>query len=76
MVITVKLLISAHAAINFRRALDPAAIGGRCLLEVYNKRHFSNSVSPYTRRLLEASFIRGQAFIRKFYGIQSIILRP
>ena len=34
--LTVKLLISARAAINFRRALDPAAIGGRCLLEVYN----------------------------------------
>ncbi len=26
----------ARAAINFRRALDPAAIGGRHLLEVYN----------------------------------------
>ncbi len=32
----VKLLISSGAAINFRRALDPAAIGGRRLLEVYN----------------------------------------
>ncbi len=33
---TVKLLISTRAAINSRRALDPAAIGGRRLLEVYN----------------------------------------
>ncbi len=33
---TVKLLITARAALNFRRALDPAAIGGRGLLEVYN----------------------------------------
>ncbi len=53
---TVKLLIRARAAINFRRALDPSAIGGRRLLEVYNYRHFSNSVSPYTRRLLQAGF--------------------
>ncbi len=53
---TVKLLISARAAINFRRALDLATIGGRRLLEVYNQRHVLNSVSPYTRRLLEAGF--------------------
>ncbi len=33
---TVKLRVSARVAINFRRALHPAAIGGRCLLEVYN----------------------------------------
>ena len=33
--VTVKLLISVRAAINFRCALDPAAIGGRRLLEVY-----------------------------------------
>ena len=33
---TVKLLISAWAATNFKRALDPAAIGARRLLEVYN----------------------------------------
>ncbi len=32
--VTVKLLISAQAAINLRYALDPAAIGGRALLEV------------------------------------------
>ena len=30
---TVKILISAQAAINFRRALDPSAIGDRRLLE-------------------------------------------
>ena len=30
---TVKLLIRVLAAINFRRALDPVAIGGRRLLE-------------------------------------------
>ena len=34
--ITVKFLISARAATNFRRALDPAAIGCRRLSEVYN----------------------------------------
>ncbi len=34
--VTVKLLISARAAINFRCALDMAAIGGRRLLEVHN----------------------------------------
>ena len=34
--LTVKLLISARAAINFRRVLDPAAIGDRRLLEIYN----------------------------------------
>ena len=33
---TLKLQISARAAINFRRALDPAAIRGKLLLEVYN----------------------------------------
>ncbi len=31
--ITAKLLISARVAINFTRALDPAAIGGKRLLE-------------------------------------------
>ncbi len=30
---TVEILISTRAAINFRRTLDPAAIGGRHLLE-------------------------------------------
>ncbi len=52
---TVKLLISARAAIHFRRALDPAAVGA-FIIQVYNSRHFSNSVSPYTRRLLDAGF--------------------
>ena len=33
---TVKLLISARAAINSSRALEPAAVGGRRLSEVYN----------------------------------------
>ncbi len=66
---SVKLLISARAATNFRCALDPAAIGGRRLLEVYNQRHFSNSVSPYTRPLLEAAFYWSPGGYQKFYGI-------
>ncbi len=52
---TVKLLISARAAITFRRALYPAAIGGRRLLDVFFK--FSIPVHPAPirgRHLLEA----------------------
>ncbi len=51
---TVKLLISARVAINFRRELDPAATGGRRLLEVLRYfltsaravKHFRHALDP------------------------------
>ena len=51
---TVKLLKSSRATINFRCALDPAAIGGRHLLEA--------------RRLLEA--LRGEGCYLRIIYIQ------